>query len=269
MLYLETGSGLTLADTLRASGVIIDVGYNANPDVVDWNGDGKKDILIGTETGYVRLYLNRGTNSNPVFTTYTNIPSGGSPIYIYRSNPRVFDLDQDGKKDLVVGDGYGYIHFFRNTGTNNNPSFSGSDTLRTNNGLPIDDYYGARPYCNDWNQDGRIDILTSGYDGYVTYYQNIINPGVEENASDIVSNLILAPSIVKGAVTITYTLARTTRVNIDLISIDGRLVQTIMDRDENAGIHQHSWNRGNIASGFYFIRINAGDSSITRKVILL
>ena len=107
MLFLETGSGLTFADTLKAIGVNINVGFNANPDVVDWNQDGKKDLIIGTESMNIRLYLNQGTNSNPVFTTYTNIASGGSPIYHYRSDPRAFDLDQDGKKDLTVGVGHG------------------------------------------------------------------------------------------------------------------------------------------------------------------
>lgn len=269
MLFLETGAGLTFTDTLKASGVNINVGYNSNPDVIDWNGDGKKDIIIGSELGYIRLYLNQGTNSNPIFTTYTNIPSGVSPISIYRSNPRAFDFDQDGKKDLIVGDGYGYIHFFRNLGTNNNPMFNGSDTLRTNDGLPIDDYYGARPCCNDWNQDGRIDILTSGYYGYVTYYQNIITPGIEELNQGTIVNLRLAPNIIRNNVIISYSLKQSSRVKIELISPDGRIIETIMDRTEYAGIHQHAWNRGEIASGFYFIRIDADGSSITRKIVVL
>lgn len=43
----------------------------ASPATFDWNGDGKKDLLIGEfETGKcgVRIYLNVGTNDAPRFT---------------------------------------------------------------------------------------------------------------------------------------------------------------------------------------------------------
>ncbi len=269
MLYLQTGSGLTLADTIKANGVNIDVGLNSNPDVVDWNQDARKDLVIGSESLGVRLYLNQGTDANPSFTTYTTIQSGGSQIYHFRANPRVFDIDQDGRKDLIIGDNAGYIHFYRNTGTNSNPSFSGSDTFRLTNGVPIDDYFGARPCCNDWNQDGRIDILTSGYDGNVTYYENIISPGVEETGLEMIANLAMTPSIVRENLTISYVLRQTARLSITVIAVDGRIVQTITDRNENPGLHQHRWSRRHLPSGFYFIRIEADGSSISKKIIVL
>ena len=55
-------------------------GY-AIPTVVDWNNDGKKDLIVGEfDQGYIRLYLNQGTDSNPVFNGYSLIQSGGAPI---------------------------------------------------------------------------------------------------------------------------------------------------------------------------------------------
>ena len=45
------------------------------PIVIDWNNDGKKDLLIGNRNndnetqsnGYISLYQNKGTDSHPVF----------------------------------------------------------------------------------------------------------------------------------------------------------------------------------------------------------
>jgi len=86
------------------------VTQNSNPEINDWNEDGKKDLIVGEQyynpppdTGNIRVYLNVGTNASPEFENYFIIYSNGKPIYHYRVNPRVFDLDQDGLKDLIVG----------------------------------------------------------------------------------------------------------------------------------------------------------------------
>ena len=47
-------------------------GYNhySVPCVADWNGDGSKDLLIGYfYKGWIYLYINSGTNSDPVFNS--------------------------------------------------------------------------------------------------------------------------------------------------------------------------------------------------------
>ena len=49
------------------------------PTVVDWNNDGRKDLLVGEFRGYVRLFLNSGTDIAPVFTASSTIVANGSP----------------------------------------------------------------------------------------------------------------------------------------------------------------------------------------------
>ncbi len=68
---------------IEANGSVLDVGTYAIPNVCDWNNDGKKDLIVGQFTnGKVRLYLNSGTDSSPVFTTFTFIQAGGSDISV-------------------------------------------------------------------------------------------------------------------------------------------------------------------------------------------
>src|SRR5690606_24249742 len=37
------------------------------PSLVDWDGDGKTDIISGTSLGYIYFFKNIGSNQNPVY----------------------------------------------------------------------------------------------------------------------------------------------------------------------------------------------------------
>ena len=51
------------------------------PCVMDWNADGKKDLITGQFSGgKICLYLNEGTNDKPVFKGCTEMQAGGKPI---------------------------------------------------------------------------------------------------------------------------------------------------------------------------------------------
>ncbi len=53
------------------------------PTVADWNGDGKKDLIVGSfagEPGNVRLYLNIGTDAEPKFDKGAVMEASGVPI---------------------------------------------------------------------------------------------------------------------------------------------------------------------------------------------
>ena len=55
--------------------------YNMSaPAVLDWNNDGRKDLLVGDDERYIYLYLNQGTDARPLFDGRTRLTSGGSAI---------------------------------------------------------------------------------------------------------------------------------------------------------------------------------------------
>jgi hypothetical protein len=61
--------------------VPLEVDRHSTPTVTDWNNDGNKDLVVGQFTnGYIRLFLNQGTDANPVFNGGTLIESSGQPI---------------------------------------------------------------------------------------------------------------------------------------------------------------------------------------------
>lgn len=167
-----------------ADSTILTVGYNSQPAVVDWNGDGMKDLLLGTETGYIRFYPNIGTDTWPMFQLYENVNAGGAAIYYNRVNPYVFDLDRDGVLDLVCGANDGYVRFFRNSGTNALPILEAPESLRTSTGTLIQPQppyvYGSRCGFGYWDSDSLPDFLMSGYDGMVMLYLGTPFTGIEE-----------------------------------------------------------------------------------------
>jgi len=67
---------------LTAAGEPIDVEIgHLVPCVCDWNSDDKKDLIVGQfKNGAIRLYLNEGTDTEPVFNDFSILQAGGKPI---------------------------------------------------------------------------------------------------------------------------------------------------------------------------------------------
>ncbi len=66
---------------LSSSGNPLTVSYYAAPSVIDWNNDGRKDLLVGEFSyGNVRLFLNQGTDAQPVFGAGQLVRVGSQPI---------------------------------------------------------------------------------------------------------------------------------------------------------------------------------------------
>ncbi|MFH2002211.1 MAG: VCBS repeat-containing protein [Planctomycetota bacterium] len=86
-LFLVSGSAWAETPDLEAGvyllkrNVPLEVQYCSVPTSVDWNNDGLKDLVVGQFTnGYIWLFLNEGTDMNPVFNSGALIESGGVAI---------------------------------------------------------------------------------------------------------------------------------------------------------------------------------------------
>ncbi len=143
----------------------------SKPSVVDWNNDGKKDILVGAKSGEVSVFINEGDKLNPIFEEEIKLNSGGLDVGFF-SSPAIVDWNGDGKKDLIVGNQSGEVLVFINIGTDNAPSFASK-------GVEIFDVgYYAAPFIIDWNSDGKFDIVCGSGDGKVYIF---INEGGSKN----------------------------------------------------------------------------------------
>ncbi len=257
---------------LKTDSTPINVGYNSFPAVLDWNGDGKKDLLLGCENGQALFWPNVGADTWPMFQTAETLTAGGVPLYQYRVNPFVFDLDRDGVNDLACGDGNGYVLFYRNTGTNAAPDLAAAETLRTTDGLPVKPggtAYGARCWFGFWDGDPVPDILLSGYDGNVELFRGALPVGVEEERTTLTPMAVrVGPNPTTGRSTVWYAapagaelvvcddLGRAVR-HLGAVAVSGTLV---WDGRNDSGRP--------VNSGVYFCRLTGSGQTASGRIIV-
>jgi len=156
---------LHAATVLSASSGPIDVGGRAVPDLVDFNNDGRKDLVVGNAAGDLIVFDNVGTDAIPSFEAGATILSGVAS----NASPIMLDYYADGLRDLLVGYGDGTVRVYLNTGSMGSPSFEGTvyDTIVA--AVPTTD---AVPFMVDWDNDGKKDLLVGGADGNVYFFGN-------------------------------------------------------------------------------------------------
>ncbi|TET91232.1 MAG: PKD domain-containing protein [Methanomassiliicoccales archaeon] len=139
-----------------------------SPTVVDWDGDGLDDLIVGENDGDVQFYRNRGDGT---FQTPPDTLIRGNPLRITR--PYVYDLDFDGNPDIVLGDSLGKVYWYKRNGTD----------LELYDTFKIEDDFGvvigevnvsnnmkAAPAVGDWNLDGYWDLWVGDGMGNVNIF---------------------------------------------------------------------------------------------------
>jgi hypothetical protein len=83
-----------------------------------------------------------------------------------------------------------------------------------------------------------------------------------------------SPNPFNPVTTITYELEARAHVRLEIYDVAGRRIASLVDAARNEGVHQVVWdgrddNGATVASGIYFYRFTAGDTSESRKLILM
>jgi len=167
-------------------GNMIEVGEGAYPVFFDHNGDGLEDLIVSNfgyydSTGYYRsslgLYENTGTSSNPKFklitTDYMGLSTHILNIDSMKRTQSLYatfgDVDNDGDKDMIVGELTGKIHLYTNTPTMGVANFSLTKTYVDS--IDVGDY--SAPQLIDLDRDGKIDIVIGNRWGTLAFHKNI------------------------------------------------------------------------------------------------
>jgi hypothetical protein len=153
------------------------------PRVADWDGDNRKDLIVGLADGRVMVFLNTGEDRDPSFDGGQYLTATDQQTILLdvgaRAAPCVFDWNYDGMMDLVVGGMDGLIHVYYNCGCGGPipPHFYGSPQA----GAPAEDngrdllVPGLRssPVVMDLDGDGLPDLLTGNTEGQILFYKNV------------------------------------------------------------------------------------------------
>ncbi len=143
------------------------------PWVCDYDHDGNRDLLVGEGTyGKVYFYRNTTANPTPILAAGQTLKFNGNDLSVgSRAAPYVCDWDGDGLDDLLCGDGNGNVHFFRNSGTLQNPVYTNDVWLLTG-GTPPAYLFRSVVRVYDWDGDGRKDLIVSA-NNYLGWCKNV------------------------------------------------------------------------------------------------
>ncbi len=185
---------------------MIDVGEGAIPVFVDINQDGLEDLIISNFKYYdannpnkqqFMLLLNVGSENSPEFKLIDDDFLNMSQYSLGNGiAPTFADLNNNGKPDMIVGDVQGRLHYFTNTSSGNDISFSLTASPLTNSSgdiIDVGDF--ASPHLVDLNRNGKQDLIVGSRHGNIWHFRNSgnLNTPIFTFVTDSLGKLTTAP----------------------------------------------------------------------------
>ena len=254
----------------------IDIGFRATPAWVDWNLDGRHDLLIGAGDGRLRIYLDTAGNGEPQLAAALIIQQEGGDLVVPggRSSPDFADCDGDGIRDLLVGNTAGQLLLYGNVGTDTDPGFSSYiEVLSDGRVIDLPGEARSRPFVCDWTGSGHIDVLIGSAEGLVYFYEGreIISA---VQLPPLTGPLAAYPNPFNPRVNLAFALVEPQHVVLSIYSVAGQRVARLASGNFPAGEQLFTWdgrdNRGrDLPSGQYIVRLSGPGADEQRKITLL
>lgn len=152
---------------------------NMIPTFGDMDGDGDADMFIGVNDGHIMYFQNVAPLGSPAnfllsMSRFTN--SSGRPIDVGDvAAPQIFDVDNDGKNDLVVGGANGKLSYFHHVGspTATTPALDSVTNFFGRLKVNQPGYFYGYSYPFMFRDDGVTKLLCGTQLGYMRMYNHI------------------------------------------------------------------------------------------------
>jgi hypothetical protein len=157
-----------------------------SPSVIDWDGDGATDLVVGNSEGFILFFRNIGTDAAPRFLTGERLRAAGRDIHHQAGysgsvqgtaearwgyvSPTAFDWNEDGRPDLVVGDITGNYVVYLNRGTRTSPALDAARPLYCD-GLDLHGTWRSRPAVG--RLGARVALVIPDGEGHLHLYWRI------------------------------------------------------------------------------------------------
>jgi hypothetical protein len=270
----------------------MDVFFSPSPALADFNNDGKLESVVYTWNGaqaQIHIFTWQGTN-------YPGWPKSVGTSYTDNSSLTVADIDGDGSLDIILGNESKYIYAWNINGA-------------LIPGFPVQakDAVRSTPFLADIDGDGDIDMVVHCWDQNIyawdlpgaynealapwpTYQANahrnglygyVVPTGITEpeppqidaTRAQLFQNY---PNPFNPTTRIAFIVPQGAQeqVTLSIHDVTGARVRTLVEDTRSPGRYETVWDgrdaRGNpVGSGVYFYRLHAGQTSLTKKMVLL
>lgn len=251
-LFMNNGDGTFVAQIPYAVGIGCSYVRAA-----DLDHDGYLDLCsVNHYQNTTSILLNNGDGTYGIQSTYT---VGTAPYVAYPG-----DLDGDGDQDLVVQNREDdNVSILMNIGDGN---FTDQQLFPAGDS-PV--YVLAA----DLDEDGDLDLsVCNGVINTITVLLNSDISFIESEEEQIPKQFILYqnyPNPFNPVTIIRYDLPKKIKVTLTIYDILGREVKKLVDEIEDPGKKSVRFNASTIAGGLYFYRLQSGDFTSTKKLILV
>jgi len=260
--FLWGDSGIALSETSTTNSFYMRLVKNAGGIYTAWSDD-------HTGTGIAQAYFERVDVNGGIVIEPSSLTSSDSAS----SSPRV---TSSGQSDIIILYLDQRCTTFRvqKLDTLGNKYWQNDNVIITYN---INNYPTNHLIINDLS-GGAISCWTV-YPA-ILYAQQISANGnlgevlsvKHENQDPLPSQITLYPCYpnpLNNQAIISYYLPVKSYVNLTIYDLAGRYVAGLTEGYRNTGYHELIWDAEGLASGLYFIRLQAGDYRQTQKIILL
>jgi hypothetical protein len=236
----------------------IDIGTFATPQLVDVDGDGLLDLIIGSREGRIHYYHNSGTPQTMILDFVTN--SFGSVLTALPGNPSGFStpcfFKKSGISYLMCGSQNGRISLYSGIDGNLEGNFVLEDSL------VLGDRIGERTTITvaDLNSDGFLDAVVGNYAGGINFFEGIFASSFSNSASlDLGIRIFPNPSR-----TINISSRDAFIESMQIIDIQGRIIDIRSFSNATTLIQVDG---ANFPEGMYLIQIQSSKGASTHKWI--
>jgi hypothetical protein len=113
----------------------------------------------------------------------------------------------------------------------------------------------------NYSTDGVIDLISDIQGRPTVFNNNTLQPEKYSLAQNY-------PNPFNPSTTIEYSIPQNSFVSLKIYDMTGREISTLVSKQQETGTYIVDWNASKLSSGVYFYRLNAGNFTETKKMIL-
>ncbi|HQH56145.1 MAG TPA: choice-of-anchor D domain-containing protein [Candidatus Marinimicrobia bacterium] len=253
----------------------------------EWDAIGNFDAIQDSFYHYVAPTLGDSTVHGIVWSTFRVSAHTEDPnIFFYSDSVNGYSIDniEPGVPDGLIAlpsDGsilltwqssherdFQYYGIYRSTQSNFNPdsmeicTYVTSDTFYIDSNIKSETKYYYRISAFDY----------AGNESDFSLEVNAAVVGIQENLVNIPIQYAISqnfPNPFNPTTTISYQLPKSSFVKLAIYDINGRLIETLVNENKNAGYYSINWNASSVSTGIYIYRIDAGEFTCVKKCLVV